>query len=321
MGWENEYFFGKKAGMFLNSAYKGVAGESISQYVGSGRVTNIFGRDQKFVFDWNYLLNSFPKIQNVTAWILPNGGTSSINLGANHSINFGGVHLLTAKIGSIGAKVTVDVGKPDEKELAKLLDYEAKYRSQHLIAYAVGLISITVFMVCLLRWEDFTTNPEKIENWGKSIDSCKFAVVTGSFIVIDVLYKFIISVLQEIGIADAATALIESERQRIIAEDNLNKRFLAVETRISDQEIGIADAATALIESERQRAVAEDNLNKRFLAVETKISNLESNIPVQVSELMSKLNKVSNFNARNILVVQGGQNILNMSPGTTVVQQ
>jgi hypothetical protein len=268
MSWDE---FGKKAGMFLNSAYKGVAGESISQYVGSGRVTNIFGRDQKFVFDWNYLLNSFPKIQNVTAWILPNGGTSSINLGANHSINFGGVHLLTAKVGFIGAKVTIDDGKPDITHPDKLLEYEAKYLLPHRIAYAIGLISITVFMVCLLRWEDFTTNPEKIENWGKSIDSCKFAVVTGSFIVIDVLYKFIISILQEIGIADAAKASAESKWQKFVADAYLNNRFLAVDTKISRLGSGLQTQISDLMDKAEKQlknavSTAEKNIDdiKRY---------------------------------------------------------
>jgi hypothetical protein len=124
--------------------------------------------------------------------ILMNGGTSSINLGANHSINFGGVHLLTAKVGYIGAKVTVEIQKPDKPDL----NYNEKYFLPHLIAYAIGLTSAAVFVVCLLRWDDFTTNPEKIENWGKSIDTCKLSVVTGSFIVIDFLYKWIIYILQ-----------------------------------------------------------------------------------------------------------------------------
>lgn len=236
MSWDE---FGKKAGMFLNSAYKGVAGESISQYVGSGRVTNIFGRDQKFVFDWNYIGSSFPMDSPLRTAILMNGGTSSINLGANHSINFGGVHLLTAKVGFIGAKVTIDDGKPDITHPDKLLEYEAKYLLPHRIAYAIGLISITVFVVCLLRWDDFTTNPEKIENWEKSIDTCKLIVVTGSFIVIDVLYKWIIYFLQALGIADALEAKVKLEGQNLKAKEDLDKRFLAIDTNMSDLKIGL----------------------------------------------------------------------------------
>ena len=229
MSWDE---FGKKAGMFLNSAYKGVAGESISQYVGSGRVTNIFGRDQKFVFDWNYIGSSFPMDSPLRTAILMNGGTSSINLGANHSINFGGVHLLTAKVGFIGAKVTIDDGKPDITHPDKLLEYEAKYLLPHRIAYAIGLISITVFVVCLLRWDDFTTNPEKIENWEKSIDTCKLIVVTGSFIVIDFLYKWIIYFLQALGIADALEAKVKLEGQNLEAKNNLDMQFMAIDTAI-----------------------------------------------------------------------------------------
>ncbi len=236
MNWDE---FGKKAGMFLNSAYKGVAGESISQYVGTGRVTNIFGRDQKFVFDWNYLFGSLPMDNKIMKAIIFNGGTSSINLGANHSINFGGVHLLTAKVGFIGAKVTIDDGKPDITNPEKLLEYEAKYLLPHRIAYAIGLISITVFVVCLLRWEDFTTNPEKIENWEKSIDTCKLIVVTGSFIVIDFLYKWIIYFLQALGIADALEAKVKLEGQNLKAKEDLDKRFLAIDTKMSELEIGL----------------------------------------------------------------------------------
>lgn len=239
MSWDE---FGKKAGMFLNSAYKGVAGESISQYVGSGRVTNIFGRDQKFVFDWNYLLGSLPMNYQELGGYIFNGGTSSINLGANHSINFGGVHLLTAKVGYIGAKITVEIQKPDIPDPK----YDEKYFLPQLIAYGIGVVSVAVFVVCLLRWDDFTTNPEKIENWGKSIDSCKFAVVTGSFVVINFLYNWIIYILQEIGKADALEAKLKLDGQNLNAKEDLDKRFLAIDTKMSDLKIGLTAQFTEI---------------------------------------------------------------------------
>ena len=257
MSWDE---FGKKAGMFLNSAYKGVAGESISQYVGTGRVTNIFGRDQKFVFDWKYLLGSFP-MNNPKMGFIFNGGTSSINLGANHSINFGGVHLLTAKVGYIGAKITVEIQKPDEPTPA----YNEKYFLPHLIAYGIGLASVAVFVVCLLRWDDFTTNPEKIENWGKSIDSCKFAVVTGSFVVIDILYNWIIYILQEIGKVDAILAKLASDHLKEVAEGNLDGRFLAVEAKRSELESSL-------------QAQISDLMDKAEKQLKNAISTAEKNI-------------------------------------------
>jgi hypothetical protein len=135
-------------------------------------------------------------------------------------------------VGFIGAKVTIDDGKPDITHPDKLLEYEAKYLLPHRIAYAIGLISITVFVVCLLRWDDFTTNPEKIENWGKSIDTCKLIVVTGSFLVIDFLYKWIIYFLQALGIADALEAKVKLEGQNLEAKNNLDMQFMAIDTAI-----------------------------------------------------------------------------------------
>ena len=135
--------------------------------------------------------------------------------------------------------MAIDDGKPDITNPEKLLEYEAKYLLPHRIAYAIGLISITVFVVCLLRWEDFTTNPEKIENWEKSIDTCKLIVVTGSFIVIDFLYKWIIYFLQALGIADALEAKVKLEGQNLKAKEDLDKRFLAIDTKMSELEIGL----------------------------------------------------------------------------------
>jgi hypothetical protein len=116
--------------------------------------------------------------------------------------------------------------------------------------------SVAVFVVCLLRWDDFTTNPEKIENWGKSIDSCKFAVVTGSFIVLDFLYKYIIFFLQELGIADAMEAKVK------LAEQNLDAKN------------------------------AKDELTARLNTITTDINMLNDNLPAQILVLKNQTEKL-----------------------------
>jgi hypothetical protein len=157
-------------------------------------------------------------------------------------------------VGYIGAKVTVEIQKPEPDKPDPT--YSEKYFLPHLIAYSIGVASVAVFVVCLLRWDDFTTNPEKIENWGKSIDSCKFAVVTGSFIVLDFLYKYIIFFLQELGIADAMEAKVK------LAEQNLDAKN------------------------------AKDELTARLNTITTDINMLNDNLPAQILVLKNQTEKL-----------------------------
>lgn len=243
----------------LNSSYNNIFGDSTLQLVGGARTTNIIGADQKFLFDWEILVESLvdktgmlenPVFKPIFEFMMGSGGNASINIGDNNSINLMGEMLLTAKIGHT-CTVNLDAPWPlltNPPSPTYAQDY-ANFKSDYqLVGLANTVIVITV-LICMsiayFKYHNFTESAGAGEESGEqspSIEETKAIILGLGLGIENRLYLYINQYLQSLG-KSKAEAKLNADLQAKAAAEKATGDVIAKAQAAADAAKAAADAA------------------------------------------------------------------------------
>lgn len=304
----------------LNSSYNNIFGDSTLQLVGGARTTNIIGADQKFLFDWEILVESLvdktgmlenPVFKPIFEFMMGSGGNASINIGDNNSVNLLGEMLLTAKIGHT---CTVNLDDPwplltdppsptYDQDLAK---FKADYQ---LVGLANTVIVITV-LICMsiayFKYHNFTESAGAGEESGEqspSIEETKALILGLGLGVENRLYLYINQYLQSLGKLKASEKL-KADLQAKSAAEKATGAAIAKAQAAADAAQAAANAAQSAANA--AQATANDAAKEASAATQAAAKTAAANaadmalINQQMASLEERLSKVLDTDIPNL---------------------
>jgi len=220
----------------LNSTYSNIIGDITQQLLGGARTVNIIGADQKFLFDWEILVESLVDKTGMMEnkvfgplfdFFMGSGGNASINIGDNNNLNLMGELLLNGKIGHT-LTVNLDdpwplppeAGDPNFAALQAAYDiaYPAFILNYRIVALANTLIVITVIIcmaIAYFQYNNFQEPPPSTDGAESeavpSIEDTKTMVLGIGLGVENRCFLYINQYLQDLGKDRAAAKLLADQ--------------------------------------------------------------------------------------------------------------
>jgi hypothetical protein len=271
---------------FLNSTYSNIFGDITQQLLGGGRTVNIIGADQKFLFDWEILVESRvdktgmmenPVFKPLFEFFMGSGGNASINIGDNNNLNLMGELLLNGKIGHI---LTVNLDDPwplppdpTKPNFAALqAAYEIAYPdfilNYRIVALANTLIVITAIIciaIAYFQYNNFQEPPPSTDGSESeavpSIEDTKTMVLGIGLGVENRCFLYINQYLQTLGAkrtADKLAADQQAKDDAVAATGAEIARVEALANAAKDAADDAQAAAGAALDTANKAAGAAD---------------------------------------------------------------
>ena len=271
----------------LNSTYSNIIGDITQQLLGGARTVNIIGADQKFLFDWEILVESLVDktgmmenkvFKPLFEFFMGSGGNASINIGDNNSLNLMGELLLNGKIGHT---LTVNLDDPwplppkagdpkfAELQAAYAIAYPEFILNYRIVALANTLIVITVIScmaIASFQYNNFQEPPPSTDGAESeavpSIEDTKTMVLGIGLGVENRCFLFINQYLQTLGKDRAAAKLLADQTAKDAADvatgDLINKAQATAEKGLTAAGVAQAAADAAMTTGNAAAGAAAD---------------------------------------------------------------